>query len=150
MPVELRNSKNGIIKIQNDDQKCYLWCHARHINPVKIHPEKIERKDKKLANSLNYDGIEFPVRQKDFSKIETKNNTCINVFCYENKLTFPIYISDQKFENSMDLLHIINGDKLHYVYIRDFITDLCFAKQRIKTKSIFAKVVYSVLVVKMC
>ena len=29
-------------------------------------------------------------------------------------------------------------------------TDLCFTKQRIKTKNTFAKVVYSVLVVKMC
>ena len=44
------------------------------------------------------------MREKDFSKIEKKNNFCINVFCYENKLTFPIYVSDQKFEYSMDLL----------------------------------------------
>ena len=59
-------------------------------------------------NSLNYDGIEFPVREKDFSKIEKKNNIYINLFCYENKLTFPIYISDQKFENSMNLLLVVN------------------------------------------
>ena len=39
---------------------------------------------------------------------------------YENKLTFPIYISDQKFENLMDLLHIFDDDKSHYVYIKDF------------------------------
>ena len=42
--------------------------------------------------------------EKDFSKTETKSNIRINVFCYENKLTFPINISNQKFENSMDLL----------------------------------------------
>ena len=36
------------------------------------------------------------------------------VFCYENKLTFPIYVSDQKFENSMELLLLIDGDKSHY------------------------------------
>ena len=30
------------------------------------------------------------------------------------------------------------------------LTDLCLTKQRIKTKSIFARAVYSVLVVKMC
>ena len=30
------------------------------------------------------------------------------------------------------------------------LTDLCFTKQKIKTKNTFAKVVYSVLVVKMC
>ena len=115
LPAELRSSKKGLINIKNNDQKCFLWCHVRHINPVKIHPERITREDKKLANDLNYDGIEFPVREKDFSKIEKKNNIYINLFCYENKLTFPIYISDQKFENSMDLLLITDGDKSHYV-----------------------------------
>ena len=83
----------------------------RHINPVKVHPERITKEDKKLVNDLDYDGIEFPVREKDFSKIETKNNICINVFCYENKLTFPIYVSNQKFENSMDLLLVIDDTK---------------------------------------
>ena len=28
---------------------------------------------------------------------------------------FPIYVSDQKFENSMDLLLLINDYKSHYV-----------------------------------
>ena len=42
------------------------------------------------------------------------------MFCYENGLTFPIYASDKKLENSMDLLHVIDDDKLHYVYIKDF------------------------------
>ena len=68
----------------------------------KIHPERITPEDRQLVNNLNYDGIEFPVQEMDFSKIEKKNNFCINVFCQENKLTFPIYISDQKFENSMN------------------------------------------------
>ena len=58
--------------------------------------------------------------EKDFSQIERKNKICINVYCYENKLTFLIYISDQKFENSTDLLLVINENKLHYVYIQNF------------------------------
>ena len=43
------------------------------------------------------------------------NNVCIYVFGYENGLVFPIYISDQKFENSMDLLLLNdNDDKSHF------------------------------------
>ena len=55
------------------------------------------------------------MQEKDFSKIEVKNNICINVFGYENELVFPIYVSDQKFEDSMDLLLLIDDDKSHYV-----------------------------------
>ena len=59
------------------------------------------------------------MQEKDFSKIKVKNNICINVFGYENELFFPIYVSDQKFEDSMDLLLLIDDDKSHYVYIKD-------------------------------
>ena len=48
-----------------------------------------------------------------------KENICSNVFCYEDRLVFLKYISDQKFENSIDLLLVTDGDKAHYLYIKD-------------------------------
>ena len=92
LPVELKSPKKGLINIKNNDQKCFLWCQVKHVNLVKIHPKRITRDDKKLVSNLNYDGIEFPLREKGFSKIETVKNICINVFCYKNRLTFPIYV----------------------------------------------------------
>ena len=65
-----------------------------------------------------------------------KNNAGINVFGYENKLVFPIYISDQKFEDSMDLLLLIDDDKSHYVYIKDF-DRFIFHKTKHKKKKWF-------------
>ena len=91
----------------------FLWCHVRHINPSKKHPERILKIDKKFIkhitnleaiteegkefiSDIDYDEIEFPMQEKDFCKIEVKSNICINVFGYENELAFPIYVSDQK------------------------------------------------------
>ena len=51
--------------------------------------KELQKKYKELANDHDYDEIEFRVEEKDFSKIETKTNICINVFNYENRLTFP-------------------------------------------------------------
>ena len=66
-----------------------MWCHVKHINPLKEHAERIKKKkDKKLVHDLDYDGIEFPVQEKDFDKVGVKNNFCINVFGYENGLVF--------------------------------------------------------------
>ena len=70
LPTELTSSKKGLVNIKNNYQKCFLWCHVRHVNPVKIHPERITREDKELDNDLNDDGVKFPVLEKDFSKIE--------------------------------------------------------------------------------
>ena len=65
--------------------------------------KELKKNDKKIAEELNYDGIQFPVQEKDFNKVEIKNNIRINVFVYENELIFRIYISDQKFEDSAEL-----------------------------------------------
>ena len=130
LPVELKSPRKRLINTKNKDQKCFLWCHVRHINPSKKHPERIRKIDKKLVkhitnpekiteedkeliSNLDYDEIEFLVQKKDFSKIEVNSNICINVFCYKDELVFPIYVSDQKFEDSMDLLLLIDDDKSH-------------------------------------
>ena len=37
----------GLINIKNNDNKCFLWCHIRHLNPLKTHPERITKADNK-------------------------------------------------------------------------------------------------------
>ena len=61
LPAELKSLKKGLINIKNNVQKCFLWCDVRHVNPVKIHPERITREDKEIVNDLNHDRVEFPV-----------------------------------------------------------------------------------------
>ena len=41
LPIELKSPKKGLINIKNKDQKCFLWCHVRHINPSNEHPGRI-------------------------------------------------------------------------------------------------------------
>ena len=55
-----------------------------------------------------------------------KNNICINVFGYEDRLVFPIYVLDQKFEDFIDLLFLIDVD--NHMCASKILTDLCFTK----------------------
>ena len=64
---------------------------------------------KKVVQKLYYDIIEFPMQDKGFNKTEVKNNKCLNVFGYENGLVFPIYVSDQRFVDSISLLLLIDA-----------------------------------------
>ena len=81
LPVELRNSRKGLINIKSKEQKCFLWCHVRHINSAKEHPERIRKVDKKLVkhitnqekiteedkqliSDLDYDEIEFLFKKR--------------------------------------------------------------------------------------
>ena len=105
--------------------------------------KKVLKTDKKIAEELNYDEIEFPVQEKDFNKIEVKNDICMNVFSHENRLVFPICISDQKFKDSMDLLLLADNDKSHYVYIENF-NRYMFHKTKNKNKKRFSKKLFTV------
>ena len=67
-----------------------------------------------------------------------KNKICINVFGFENRLVFPIFVSDKKLKDLIDLLLITSGDKTPYVYIKDF-NRFMFYKTKNKNKKYFCK-----------
>ena len=122
LPAKLRNSAKGLINLKNKDNECFRWSYNRHLNPQKTNPQRIKKEDKRLIGGLNYEGIKFPVSQKQYNKIETQNSIRINVFSYEKEQPFPIHIYKKKFEDQMNLLLITEGEKKHYVLIKDFNT----------------------------
>ena len=80
LPTKLRNPMKGLINTKNKDDKCFRWCHIRHLNPQKKYPQRIKKDDKQFIGGLNYKGIEFPVSHKQCNKIEKQNSIRINVF----------------------------------------------------------------------
>ena len=60
------------------------------------------------------------------------------MFGYQNGLVYPIYVSYQNFKDSMDLLLLIDNDKSHYVYIKDFVRFM-FHKTKNKNKKWFCR-----------
>ena len=119
LPPEINRSK-GLINIKNKDNECFRWCHIRHLNPQDKNPQRITKTDKNFIKQLDYSNIEFPVTVKQINKIEKQNNIRINLFGYEEKQKFPIYISQEKFQDHMELLLINKDKKNHYVLIKNF------------------------------
>ena len=119
LPPEIKKSK-GLINIKNEDNECFRWCHIRHLNPQNKNPQRITKTDKNFIKQLDYSNIEFPVTVKQINKIEKQNNIRINLFGYEEKQKFPIYISQEKFQDHMELLLINKDKKNHYVLVKNF------------------------------
>ena len=120
LPQELRNSGKGLINMKNEDNECFRWCHIRRLNPQDKDPQRIKKSDKQYIQDLDYTGIEFPVTTKQYNKIEKQNEININVFGYENKKPYPIFVSKEKYDRQMNLLAITENDNKHYVLIKDF------------------------------
>ena len=117
LPTKLRNPKKGLVNMKNKDDECFCWCHIRHLNPQKKNPQRVTKGDKQYIEKLDYTNIVFPVSQKQYNKIEKQNSIRINVFGYEKGQPFPIHITEEKFEDQMNLLLIRKDEKRHYVLI---------------------------------
>ena len=148
LPPELSNSMKGLINLKNKDNECFKWCHIRFINPTNSHPERINKQDKKIASTLDYRGINFPMKARDYEIIEERFNINVNVFGYENKF-FPLYVSKKLNEQVLNVLLISNEENSRYVLIKDF-NRLMYSpiKTKLFIKNTFVCHVYRILLLK--
>ena len=77
-------------------------------------------KYKDHIGKLDYSGIKFPVELGQSGKIERQNVIDINVFGYEDKQPFPIYLLKESNNDVLNLLLITRGNRRHYLYIQNF------------------------------
>ena len=134
LPKELQNPRKGLINIKNEDKKCFLYCLLYHFHKDEMtnNPQRVSKYKRyegsakpcpKGSGPLNFNGINFPVAIKDIPKIEKMNNISVNVFGYESKRTFPLYLTNSPPVGSetINLLLISDDNNQHYVYIKDSI-----------------------------
>ena len=120
LPAYLKN-KNAIINMKNMD-KCFLWSVLRALNPGRRNDERIDKILKYKENTLNMEGIEYPVSLKDINKFETLNSSIsITVFGYNGKdKVYPLRVSPYKNRvNKIKLMLIEGEENLHYCLIKN-------------------------------
>ena len=120
LPKELANKK-AIINMKNIENRCFLWCILRALNPKDSHPERLDKDLMNKENTLNMEGIEYPVSLKDINKFEKQNPTIsIIVFGYDQKNVYPLRISDNTDrEHKIRLILIEQYEVKHYCLVKD-------------------------------
>ena len=129
LPKELKNKK-AIINMKNEDNnKCFLWCVLRALNPSKDkHPSRIDEDLKSKENTLNMEGIAYPVSLKDINRFEKQNlDISISVLGYsKDEKIYPLRISkftkvkkEDERKHNIVLLLIKDGDNSHYCYVKN-------------------------------
>ena len=109
-------NKKCCINVLKYDLKCFLWSILAALHPQEKDANRVS-KYKEYENSLNMDGIDYPVCCKNYLKFEKQNNQPINVYeLYDEEgVIAPIYIS------KIDIKKAINIGlyKDHYVWIKN-------------------------------
>ena len=107
LPKVIKNRK-ACINIQNNDQKCFLWCVLAALHPTE---DNFNRVSKYMEDEINMNGIKYPVKVKDITKFEKQNLLiAINVFGFEDGDIFPLRITNEVKQNHVNLLLISNEE----------------------------------------
>ena len=124
LPEVLKN-KHAIINMKNQDEECFKWCVLRALNPKNNHPERIDSDLKSKQDSINMDGIRYPVNFRAIDRFEHLNlNISISVLGYnKEERVYPLRISKctkhTKRKHDIVLLLIKDGEKSHYCLVKN-------------------------------
>ena len=121
--------KKALINLKNDDQQCFKWAVTRALNSIDIHPERIDKKLRAKAETLNWDGITFPTPLSEIDRFERNNPTIsVNVFGFAEKgssrdakyenTVYPLRTRPYEREHEVDLL-LFSGETKHYCVIKN-------------------------------
>ena len=122
LPKELKNKK-ALINMKNEDNKCFLWCVLRALNPKDANYERIDKDLKSKEDTLNMDGITYPVDFRGINRFEKQNpDISISVLGYsKDEKVYPLRISkiNKNCKHQIALLLIKDGENSHYCFVKN-------------------------------
>ena len=121
LPAYLKNKK-AIINMKNQDNECFKWCVLRALNPKNTNPDRIDKDLKSKQDTLNMEGIKYPVSFRDIDRFESQNPTIsVTVLGYdETDKVYPLWVSDYTgSEHDIILLLIKDGENSHYCLVNN-------------------------------
>ncbi len=108
-------NKRVCINITYDDGLCFIWAILAGPYPVKCNPA-CRSHDESYFSQLNVRNISVPINLSEKINLKKQNDLPINVFGYDYKMSYPLYITDNRKCNAhLDLLLY----KKHFFLIRD-------------------------------
>ena len=121
LPANLKNKK-AIINMKNQDDKCFLWCVLRALNPKNTNPDRIDKDLKSKQDTLNMEGIKYPVSFRDIDRFESLNpNISIAVLGYnQDERVYPLKVSNfTGCEHDIILMLLKDGENSHYCLVNN-------------------------------
>ena len=121
LPANLKNKK-AIINMKNQDNECFKWCVLRALNPKNTNPDRIDKDLKSKQDTLNMEGIKYPVSFRDIDRFESLNpNISISVFGYnQDERVYPLKVSKYTgCEHDITLMLLKDGENSHYCLINN-------------------------------
>ena len=128
VPAHLARCKSLLTLPPTKDNKCFLYCILSYLHPAKRPVDRYKfHSYRPYLDSLNTEGLSYPVKLKDIATFETNNRLAINVVASKSpgQITF-LYKSPFSYENVINLLLHEN----HYSLVKSWSAFLNYRKDQ--------------------
>ena len=108
--------------MKNQDEECFKWCILRALNPKNKNAERVDSDLKSKVETLNMQGIRYPVSFRDIDRFESQNpEISITVLGYnKDERVYPLKVSKYTgCKHDILLLLIKDGEKSHYCLVKN-------------------------------
>ena len=114
--------------MKNQDNECFKWCVLRALNPKDKNAERIDNDLKSKEDTLNMEGINYPVDFRGVDRFESQNpDITISILGYnKDERTYPLKISkytkckkEDGRKYNIVLLLIKDGENSHYCLVKN-------------------------------
>ena len=145
LPKALKD-KQAIINMKNEDNKCFMWCVLLALNPKVDHPERIDKDLRSKQDTLNMEGINYPVDFRGVDRFESQNlDISVSILGYnKDERVYPLKISKytkckREYGRKYDivLLLIKDGENSHYCLVKNLSALLTCQINKHKSKLYF-------------
>ena len=132
--------------MKNQDNECFKWCVLRALNPKNKNPDRIDNDLRSKQDTLNMEGINYPVDFKGVDRFESQNpDISISILGYDRyEKTYPLKISKYTKGKKEDgrkydivLLLIKDGENSHYCLVKNLSALLTCQINKHKSKLYF-------------
>ena len=123
LPDWIQNKK-CCINVENKDNRCFEYSILSALYSETMGHSKRVSSYSKYINTLNFDGIEFPVSSMFYEAFENQNEMPINVFSvnaegvqFEYDVEYINKLNSSK--QPINILRVYNSENSHYVWIKN-------------------------------
>ena len=132
--------KHAMINMQNEDDKCFMWCVLRALNPTDKNAGRIDKDLQSKQDTINMNGISYPVDSRGIDQFESQNpEIAISLLGYDkDKGVYSLKNTDHiNRKHQITLLLIKNEDNSHYCLVKNLSALLASQINNHKGKRLF-------------
>jgi hypothetical protein len=111
--------KKACINVHNNDSMCFKYAILTKFVEDQKHASRVWLYNN-LQHRYDFNCISYPPSFDEVKKFGNINNVSINIFGLEKDKFYPLLICKTELEDHRDLLLLDDGEKKHFIWIKNF------------------------------